>query len=109
MRASINWVKTNPACVLLICTLLATFVYFFGVVPLFIRGTFVSGACSVFVWAWQAWNPGANQEHSKIVPLVFVGLILYHRKEISGASKSGDDKGLFFVGIGIILFVLSAR
>src|SRR5260370_1180868 len=109
MRATLNWVKTNPACGLLICTLFATFVYFFGVVPLFIRGTFVSGACSVFAWAWQAWNPGANQEHSKIVPFVFVGLIWYHRKEISRAPKAGSNTGLIFVGIGILLFLLSVR
>jgi exosortase len=109
MRASIESVKANPVSAILVCTIVATFVYFFAVVPLFIRGTFVSGACSVFAWAWQAWNPGANQEHSKIVPLVFVGLIWYHRKEIARATKSGDNKGLFFVGIGILLFVLSAR
>ena len=109
MRARINWVKTNPACALLICTLLATFVYFFGIVPLFIKGTFVNGACSVFAWAWQAWNPVANQEHSKIVPLFFAGLIWYHRKEIARASKAGSNSGLIFVGIGVVLFVLSAR
>jgi exosortase len=109
MRATLNWVKANPASALLVCTLLTTFVYFFGVVPLFIRGTFISGACSVFAWAWQAWNPGANQEHSKIVPLVFVGLIWYHRKEIARASKTGSNNGLIFVGIGIVLFVLSGR
>jgi len=101
--------RKNPLSTILLCLLVATLVYFFGIVPLFIKGTFISGACSAFVWAWQAWNPGANQEHSKIVPLVFAGLVWYHRKEISRASKSGDDKGLFFVGIGIILFVLSAR
>jgi exosortase len=109
MRASINWVKTNPACATLICTLLATFGYFFGIAPLFIRGTFVSGASSVFAWAWQAWNPGANQEHSKLVPFIFAGLIWYHRKDIARATKSGDNKGLFFVGIGVVLFLLSVR
>jgi exosortase len=109
MRASIEWVKANPISGLLLCTIVATFVYFFGIVPLFIRGTFISGACSVFSWAWQAWSPGANQEHSKIVPLVFAGLIWYHRREIARAPKSGDNKGLIFVGIGILLFVLGAR
>src|SRR5256885_3835255 len=109
MRASIDWVKANPISGLLLCTIAATFVYFFGIVPLFIRGTFISGACSVLSWAWQAWSPGANQEHSKIVPIVFAGLIWYHRREIAQAPKSGDNKGLIFVGIGILLFVLSAR
>jgi exosortase len=102
-------IRREPLAAILLGTILATFVYFYAVVPLFIRGTFISGACSVFVWAWQAWNPGANQEHSKLVPFIFLGLIFYHRNEIAGAKKAGDNKGLFFIAIGLILFVLSAR
>src|SRR2546430_17356458 len=98
--------NNGPLAGLLCATIVTTFIYFFGVVPLFIRGTFISGACSVFGWAWQAWNPVANQEHSKIVPLVFAGLIWYHRKEIARATKNGDNKGLLFLGIGVLLFVL---
>src|SRR5438477_11973054 len=95
----------GPLAALLCATIIITFIYFFGVVPLFIRGTFISGACSVFGWAWQAWNPVANQEHSKIVPFVFLGLIWYHRKEIACAPKIGSNSGLIFICIGIILFV----
>jgi exosortase len=109
LQGIIGSVRREPVSALLLATIVVTFVYFFGIVPLFVRGTFISGACSVFSWAWQAWNPGANQEHSKIVPVVFAGLIWYHRREIARAPKSGDDKGLLFVGIGILLFVLSAR
>src|SRR5436853_6099309 len=114
--AKANWfqaiadsIRREPLATLLIATIIATFVYFFGVLPLFIRGIFISGTCSVFAWAWQAWNPGSNQEHSKLVPLIFAGLIFYHRKEIAGAEKAGNNKGLFFVGLGVVLFVLSAR
>src|SRR5438045_6595436 len=106
MRQAQDWIKSNPLSAFLSCAIFATFVYFYAVVPLFIRGTFVSGACSVFAWAWQAWNPGSNQEHSRLVPLIFVGLIFYHRKKIAGAKKAGDNKGLFFVAVGVILFVL---
>ena len=69
----------------------------------------MNGASSVFAWAWQAWNPTANQEHSKIVPLIFLGLIWHHRKQIAAAPKQGDNRGLIFVVIGIGLFVLAAR
>ena len=109
LNLAIISIRKNPLSTLLLCVLVATLVYFYGVVPLFIKGTFISGACSVLAWAWQAWNPGANQEHSKIVPLVFAGLIWYHRREIADATKNGEDKGLLFVGIGVVLFVLSAR
>src|SRR5436190_7804937 len=104
--AKANWfqaiadsIRREPLAALLIATIIATFVYFFGALPLFIRGTFISGACSVFAWAWQAWNPGANQEHSKLVPLIFLGLLFYDRREIASADKSGDKRGLFFVAI----------
>ncbi len=102
-------VRREPLSALLFATIVATFVYFFGIVPLFIRGTFISGACSVFAWAWQAWNPGMNQEHSKIVPIIFLWLIFYHRKKIAGAPKESDKRGLIFVGIGILFFILAAR
>jgi exosortase len=104
-----DFVRREPLSAVLIATITATFVYFFAIVPLFVRGTFISGATSVFGWAWQAWNPGANQEHSKVVPLIFLGLIWYHRKKIAAAPKQGDNRGLFFVAIGIVLFVLAAR
>lgn len=101
--------QREPLSALLLAAIVATLVYFFGLVPLFIRGTFIHGASSVFAWAWQAWNPGANQEHSKVVPLVSLWLIFYHRKQIAAAPKEGSNTGLVFVAIGIILFVLGAR
>jgi exosortase len=104
-----DFLRREPLNALLLATIVATFVYFFGVAPLFIRGIFIHGATSVFGWAWQAWNPGANQDHSKIVPLVFLGLIWYHRKKIAVAPKQSDGRGLFFVGVGIALYVLAAR
>src|SRR5438477_5637287 len=102
-------IRDEPLNALLLATIGATFVYFFVVVSLFVPGIFVNGAYSVAAWAWQAWNPGANQDHSKLVPLIFLGLILYHRKEIARAPKAGSNNGLVCVGIVIFLFVLSAR
>src|ERR1700737_678241 len=105
----IDWIKREPLSALLLATVVTTFIYFFGVVPLFIRGIFIHGASSVFAWAWQAWNPGMNQEHSKLVPLIFLWLIFYHRKQLAAAPKEGSNAGLFFILIGIVLFVLGAR
>src|ERR1700719_1525394 len=101
-----DFARREPFSALLLAAIVASLVYFFGVVPLFIRGIFVHGTSSVFAWAWQAWNPGANQEHSKVVPLVFLWLIFYHRKQIEAAPKEGSNRGLVFLAIGIILFVL---
>jgi exosortase len=104
-----DFVRREPLSAFLLFAIVVTLVYFFGLVPLFIRGTFIHGTSSVFAWAWQAWNPGANQEHSKVVPLVFLWLIFYHRKQIAAAPKEGSNTGLVSVAIGIILFVLGAR
>src|ERR1051325_4850223 len=104
-----NFVRREPVTALLVATIVATFVFFFGFAPLFVRGMFISGATSVFGWGWQAWNPVANQEHSKLVPLIFLGLIWYHRKQIAAAPKQADNRGLLFVLVGLGLFLLAAR
>src|ERR1700682_2129082 len=108
-RSFAEWIKQDPLSALILATIVATLVYFFGFVPLFVRGTFNAGPCSTAGWAWQAWNPGMNQEHSKLVPFIFGALIWYHRGKIRSASKQGSNQGLIFVAIGILLFVLSAR
>jgi exosortase len=107
--AAINWARRNPAAGLLIATMIGTFVYFYGFVPLFVKGIFIHGVSSTAAWAWQAWNPGMNQEHSKLVPLISLGLAWYHRKEIVAARKAGSNYGLIFVGVGLLLFLLGAR
>jgi exosortase len=106
-----DFVRGEPLSALLLATIIATFVYFFGIAPLFIKGTFVSGTASIAAWAWQAWTsgPGGNQEHSRLVPIISLGLVWYHRKEIKNATKHGSNKGLIFVAAGILLFLLSAR
>lgn len=101
--------RQRPAGAFLLAAIAVTFVYFFGFVPLFVKGMFVEGYCSVAVWAWQAWNPGMNQEHSKLVPLIFIGLLYYHRERLRAAPKKGSNMGLLFVGAGILLFLLGAR
>ena len=103
--------RREPFSALLLATIIATFVYFFGFAPLFIKGTFVSGTSSIAAWAWQAWTsgPAGSQEHSRLVPLIFLGLVWYHRKEIKNAVKVGSNNGLIFVALGIVLFLLGAR
>src|ERR1700736_4161223 len=106
-----DFVRREPLSALLVATIVVTFVYFFGFAPLFIKGTFASGTASIAAWAWQAWTsgPAGDQEHSRLVPLISLGLVWYHRKEIKNATKHGSNKGLIFVAAGILLFLLSAR
>src|SRR4051812_45516903 len=108
-RDATAWSATNPAGALLLFFVIATLVYFFGYLPLFVRGSFNAGTCSVAAWAWQAWNPTANQEHSKLVPFISLALIWYHRDKIRRAEKRGSNMGLLWLAIGILFYVLSAR
>src|SRR6202790_3564854 len=47
-----DWTKRDPLGAVLLLTIVATLVYFFGFVKLF-----TNGSLSTWVWAWQAWNP----------------------------------------------------
>jgi exosortase len=104
MRASIESVKANPVSAILVCTIVVTFVYFFGVVRLFADHLF-----SAFGWAWLAWNPETNYEHAKLIPLIVVGLLWYDRKKISSAPLTSSSWGWAFLGAGLLMFLISAR
>jgi exosortase len=109
LRWSSNWVRRNPAHAFLLAAIFATVIYYFGFLGLFIKGTYAQGVASAAAWAWQAWNPVANQEHSKLVPLIFLILVWLARDKIRRAPKSGSDSGMVFVLISIALFLIGAR
>lgn len=100
----IKWCRDHPAAAALVATIAGTFVYFFGGVHLFVNGSETAAD-----WARKAWNPEQDQEHSWIVPFVFVGLVYYHWGEILKAPKGGSNAGLAFAGVGVLFFLLSTR
>lgn len=104
MQSVFGWIKRNPVAAVLLLTIAGTFVYFFGFVRLF-----VSGGVSTIVWAWQAWNPEANSEHGKLIPLIVGFLIWYDRNKLKNASVSSSGWGWLFVGFGLFLFFAAAR
>lgn len=101
-RQSSDWIKRQPLEALLAATLVGVFFYFFGVVPLYTN-------LSIAHWAWLRWLPEYNQEHSRLVPFVFVFLLWYHREALAKADKRGSNWGLVFLGLGILCFVVAAR
>jgi exosortase len=100
----LKWCRQNPLSALALAAVVAALVFFLGWLRLF-----SNHSESLAVWGWRAWNPDMNQEHSKIVPLISLGLVWFHRNEIRKAIKEPSNKGLIYTGIGIVLFVLSAR
>ena len=99
-----EFVRREPLSAVLMATIVATLIYFFGVIRLF-----TDHRLSVFGWAWQAWNPETNYEHAKLVPLVVLGLLWYDRRKFTGAATEGSPWGWLFLGIGLLLFWIGAR
>jgi exosortase len=95
-------VRSHPARAFLLAAIAATFVYFYGILPLY-------AGLPIAEWAWIRWKPEYNQEHSKLVPAVFLFLVWYHREALKAAPKEGNNWGLLLIGIGAVLFVVGAR
>ena len=89
---------------LLIATIIATLIYFFGVLHLF-----TNGQLSTWSWAWQAWSPETNYEHAKFIPLIVAFLIWYDRDKLKSAPIDSSRWGWLFIGIGLFLFIAGAR
>ncbi len=92
----------NPLALFLLLTIAATLLAFFGFVKLY-------AGESIMVWAWKHWLPNLNQEYGKLVIPISLGLVWYHRKDLSAAIKQGSNWGLFFLGGGIVVFLLGIR
>jgi exosortase len=97
-----NWCLANPVSALLMATLLGTCICFFAVPKLFVNGSLTAAK-----WASQAWV--GDQEYSWLVPPISLFLFWLHKEELRKAPKAGSNRGLIYFGLGILLFVLSAR
>src|ERR1700730_10390411 len=104
LQVTRDWTKRDPLAAALLLTIIATLVYFFGFVKLFMNGNL-----STWIWAWQAWNPETNYEHAKIIPLITVFLVWHARNKLKVAPISSSRWGWLFIGIGLFLFVAGAR
>ena len=98
------WCRREPLAALLTFACGAALIYFFGFLKIFLNGT-----TSTAVWAWQAWNPENNQEHSALVLPISLFLVWYHRGELAAARKEPWNPGLAIAALGVGCFVLSAR
>lgn len=101
-RQSWDWIRNNPVHAFLLATIGATLAYFYVFVPLY-------AGLPIWKWAWVRWVPEYNQEHSKLVPAVFLFLIWYHREALAKAKKQGSNWGLAVIAIGILLYLIAAR
>ncbi len=110
LRNAYVWVKSNPVATLLLLTITGTLVYFFGFVPLFIKGIFIRRhdiSCRLGLA-----EPGTRERTRNIrswCHFISLGLVWYHRKKIKEAPRSmAPTWDWSFVGIGT-RFVLAER
>jgi exosortase len=99
-----EWIQREPASALLLGTIVATLVYFFGFLPIF-----TNGRLSTWVWGWQAWNAENNYEHAKLIPLIVAFLVWNSWDKIRAARPGSSPLGWLFIGFGLLLFVIGAR
>ena len=99
-----GWATREPLAAFLAAAMVATIVYAFGFLKLF-----SSGQLSTFVWAWEAWNPAANYEHAKLIPLIVAFLVWNARDKLKAAQLGSSRWGWLFIGFGLFLFFAGAR
>ena len=92
----------NPFEFILLATIAATIVAFFGFVKLY-------AGQSIMVWAWEHWVARMNQEYGKLVIPISLALAWYHRKEVGSTVKRGSNWGLLFVAVGCGFVLLGVR
>ena len=98
------WAAREPLGAFLAAAVVATIVYAFGFLKLF-----TDGQLSTFVWAWRAWNPAANYEHAKLIPLIVAFLVWNARDKLKAAQLGSSRWGWLFIGFGLFLFFAGAR
>jgi exosortase len=103
-EAVVVWTKRNPAAAFLATAIVATLIYFFGFVKIYL-----SGSLSAWIWAWQAWGPEGDYEHAKLIPLIVAFLVWHARDRLRAAPIGSSRWGWLFIVIGLLLFIAGAR
>lgn len=99
-----GWLDRNPKVLALLLTITATLIYFY-----YLYHPFVNGVLSTIDWAISAWNPEGNQEHGRLVPLIALSLIWYHKDELYKMAGKGSLSGLFWVIAGCLIYLVGVR
>jgi exosortase len=97
------WLRNHPLDAALGLLGLGGLIYFFGFFTVF-----TNGQLSAAQWAWAAWNPENNQEHSTLILPIALMLVWLHRDQIATVPKVPSAAGLWTVLGGILCFVLGA-
>jgi len=97
-----SYCARRPLSAALAVTVAATFIYFFAYLPLY-------GGLPLTKWIWARYAPNYNFEHGKLIPLIFLGLLWYHRKDVSAVPREPSNWGIVLIAIGGLFYLAGAR
>jgi exosortase len=104
LTALVRWCRKNPVQTLLLAVLAGVAGYaYFGIKAFY--GMRISAA----TWIAAGWNAENDQEHCWGIIPVSVALVLFRWRDIAVLPKRGENPGLWFVGAGVLLFVVGVR
>ncbi len=98
----LQWLRDQPLQAVLLAACLGTLVWFYAFVPIWVNGT-----QSTARWAWMAWN--GEQLHGRLVAVISIFLVWYHRDRLLAARKEGSSLGIVFLFLGVLLFIAGSR
>ena len=104
LAALLRWCRKNPVQTLLLVVLAGVVGYaYFGI------KAFLGMKVSAAHWIAGGWNAENDQEHCWLILPVSIALVLFRWREIAILPKRGNNAGLWFVGAGVLLFVVGVR
>jgi exosortase len=98
------WCVANPLNACLLAAVLAVVGYFY-----FGLKAFMALHQTAVAWLTSGWNAENDQEHCWGIFPVAVLLVLIRWREIAALPKKGANSGLWFVALGVFLFVVGVR
>jgi exosortase len=100
----LRWCRTNPASALLLVALVGVVGYaYFGI------NAFMAMRISAARWIAAGWTAENDQQHCWGIIPVAIALVLFRWRDIATLPKRGANSGLWFVGAGLLLFVVGVR
>ena len=103
-RSFAKWARENPACIALLVALFAVLGYFyFGV------KAFAALSESAAAWIAAGWNSENDQQHCVAIIPISILLTLLRWRELAAARKEPSNAGLWFLGAGVLFFIIGVR
>ena len=100
-----KWCAAQPLQTALLAGSIATLVWFFCFVHIW-----VNGAQTTLEWSLHAWNHGnGEQYHGRFVPLASIVFVWLRRGRYVAAPKQASNWGLLWVALGIFCCIVGAR